>query len=260
MMWAQWDWNRPVLLTRMPAFSLFVATPLEKVFEMQWNPLGNLKDRQHLMPIITPVFPCLNSSHKVLKSTLRVLTKEFAQAFRVLSSCSRSNSLSNGNPWAMLLSKPVRFFYSFDIYLELEMSCADLNLVDWWARHVFHKLTLLTASIETHDYIWPRPLPFIIRSSCKKKRYVYIGIDADAHKYMRDAVNSNTSKKHENDIVVDISSSTSSFAQTVGSSFKHRNRGMDLVGRLVEIDPKSAMSRTDYFPNICLDLSDIVEV
>ncbi|RLN92362.1 hypothetical protein BBJ28_00010728 [Nothophytophthora sp. Chile5] len=46
-----------------------------------WNPKANVRDRLHLMPIITPAYPAFNSSYNVMASTLRILKAEFGKGF-----------------------------------------------------------------------------------------------------------------------------------------------------------------------------------
>jgi hypothetical protein len=42
-----------------------------------WDPRENPRDRSHIMPIITPAYPCMNSSYNVQECTLQVMVDEF---------------------------------------------------------------------------------------------------------------------------------------------------------------------------------------
>lgn len=64
----QWRWPNPVLLCSMDEGTLGLQV---------WDPRRNPKDRLHIMPIITPAYPCMNSSYNVSASTLRIMTGEF---------------------------------------------------------------------------------------------------------------------------------------------------------------------------------------
>ncbi|KAM1132408.1 hypothetical protein FF1_046806 [Malus domestica] len=62
--YTQWHWPNPVMLCAIEAGSL---GPLV------WDPRRNKMDMLHLMPIITPAYPSMNSNYSVSPSTKRIL-------------------------------------------------------------------------------------------------------------------------------------------------------------------------------------------
>ncbi|KAI5070284.1 hypothetical protein GOP47_0014627 [Adiantum capillus-veneris] len=66
--YTQWKWPNPVMLCKIDTGTLHLAV---------WDARKNPKDRTHVMPIITPSYPCMNSSYNVSLSTRKVLMEQF---------------------------------------------------------------------------------------------------------------------------------------------------------------------------------------
>lgn len=109
----QWKWPNPVFLT-----SSIIDSPLGlKV----WNPKLYPKDRSHLMPIITPAYPAMNSTYNVCESTLHRMKTEFNLAHQITSKI-ESGLLT----WTSLFdSADTSFFTIYKAYVCAEVTAKN---------------------------------------------------------------------------------------------------------------------------------------
>ncbi|KAK4854189.1 hypothetical protein QYF36_020306 [Acer negundo] len=128
--YTQWRWPNPVMLC-----------PIEEdeLGFLVWDPRKNPRDRSHHMPIITPAYPCMNSSYNVSISTLRVMMEQFQYGNRICEEIELNKA-----QWSVLF-EPYLFFEAYKNYLQVDMVAADADdLLAWkgWVESRFRQLTL----------------------------------------------------------------------------------------------------------------------
>lgn len=128
-----WRWPNPVMLCPVQEPSL--GFPV-------WNPRKNFKDRQHLMPIITPAYPCMNSSYNVSTSTLRIMVEEFKRGNQICEAMEEGNAC-----WTSLFER-FPFFEAYKNYLQIDISAENDEDSRKWKGWVESRLRLLTLKIE----------------------------------------------------------------------------------------------------------------
>ncbi|KXZ51558.1 hypothetical protein GPECTOR_12g521 [Gonium pectorale] len=167
-----WPWPRAIHL-RVPE-DHSMGLPV-------WDPRPGTRDSLALMPVITPAYPSMNSLYNVQRSTLEVMTAEFANAAEVCTSFMRC---LNGQPieWSRLFA-PVPFFTQHTFYIQLEVSADgehDLVLWDGW---VSSRIRRLVRNLEDHVRVRPYPKAQRAPSGPKSveperpRLLYYIGID-----------------------------------------------------------------------------------
>ncbi|XP_075479676.1 nuclear poly(A) polymerase 4-like isoform X3 [Primulina tabacum] len=148
--YTQWRWPNPVMLCEIDDDELGFSV---------WDPRRNHWDRNHLMPIITPAYPCMNSSYNVSASTLRVMNEQFQFGKKICEDIELNKS-----QWSTLF-EPYLFFESYKNYLQVDIVAADLDDLRAWRGWVESRLRQLTLMIERdtsgklqchpypHDYV-----------------------------------------------------------------------------------------------------------
>ncbi|KAL4237602.1 hypothetical protein ACF0H5_002316 [Mactra antiquata] len=141
MIYSQWDWPQPVLLREL--------TTENKLNFPVWDPRINPADRFHLMPIITPAYPCQNSTFNVTNSTRKIMMDEFKEGLEVTSALCK---LGEEGEWNKLF-EPSNFFQKYKHYIVLTCSAEEENSYLEWQGFIESKIRLLVGNLERNPFI-----------------------------------------------------------------------------------------------------------
>ncbi|KAF4375231.1 hypothetical protein F8388_000988 [Cannabis sativa] len=135
--YTQWRWPNPVMLCIIEEGSLGLQV---------WDPRRYHKDRFHLMPIITPAYPSMNSSYNVSSSTLRIMSEEFQRGSDICEAME-----SNKADWDTLF-ETFPFFEAYKNYLQIDINAENADDFRQWKGWVESRLRQLTLKIERHTF------------------------------------------------------------------------------------------------------------
>ncbi|XP_044496904.1 nuclear poly(A) polymerase 4-like isoform X2 [Mangifera indica] len=141
-----WRWPNPVMLCAIEEAELGFSV---------WDPRKNPRDKTHHMPIITPAYPCMNSSYNVSTSTHRVMVDQFQFGNKICQEIELNKA-----QWSALF-EPYFFFNSYKNYLQVDIVAADVDDLRAWKGWVESRLRQLTLMIErdTNDKLQCHPYP-----------------------------------------------------------------------------------------------------
>ncbi|XP_050236629.1 nuclear poly(A) polymerase 1-like [Mercurialis annua] len=135
--YTQWRWPNPVMLCAIEEGSLGLSV---------WDPRRNPKDKNHLMPIITPAYPSMNSSYNVSYSTLRIMSEEFQRGNDICEAMEASKA-----DWDNLF-EPFAFFEAYKNYLQIDIGAENEDDLRKWKGWVESRLRQLILRIERYTY------------------------------------------------------------------------------------------------------------
>eukprot|EP01105_Mastigella_eilhardi_P018125 TRINITY_DN418_c0_g1_i3.p1 TRINITY_DN418_c0_g1~~TRINITY_DN418_c0_g1_i3.p1 ORF type:complete len:495 (-),score=95.78 TRINITY_DN418_c0_g1_i3:566-2050(-) len=160
--YSQWEWPSPVLLRPIKP-----EGPGHRV----WDPRVHPKDRWHLMPVITPAYPSMNSTHNVCRSTLSLIQEEFARGRDI---CSRIEK--GETQWPELFTKN-DFFYRFTVYIQVEISAGTTEEMQMWEGFCQSRLRVLVMSLENTPRIrCAQPYAQLFRGASELQSLFFIGL------------------------------------------------------------------------------------
>jgi poly(A) polymerase len=140
----QWPWPQPVYLK-----------PIEDLpFQMKvWNPRIHVADRYHKMPVITPAYPSMCSTHNVTASTIRIMTEEFRRGADIMIKIEQRRAV-----WSDLFAKTDFFARHRNFFQVLAVSESE-EAHRIWSGFLGSKMRHLTPKLELEELIEAAP-PF----------------------------------------------------------------------------------------------------
>ncbi|KAJ3351189.1 polynucleotide adenylyltransferase [Entophlyctis luteolus] len=136
--WQVVNWPQPVILK-----------PIEDgpINAKVWNPRIYAGDKAHRMPIITPAYPCMCSTHNISASTFRVTMEEFKRGAQIT-----QKILAGSANWTELIEKH-DFFDRYKYYLQIIASSDTEERHLRWSGLVESKVRQLVMKLETSEAI-----------------------------------------------------------------------------------------------------------
>ncbi|KAL9189061.1 hypothetical protein ACHAXT_011551 [Thalassiosira profunda] len=133
---AQWRWPQPVLLSKATQPTGVQPLPV-------WDPKTNFRDAKHLMPIITPCYPPMNSSYNVGEPQIRRLRDELWRASKLC-----DDICSGTKEWEVLFEGN-EFFTQHANYLQVNIIGSNEDEFRAWFGLCEARLRLLVVGLES---------------------------------------------------------------------------------------------------------------
>ena len=176
-LYAQWQWPKPVKLCPIIRHNHAGLRNLKV-----WDP-SDPRDRRHLMPIITPAYPSMNSTYNVSQSTLHVMAEEFKRGNKVVSALfAEAGADGTGislRDWERLLEES-RLFSRYKNYLQIELSAASEDNLKKWRGHVESRLRVLVQRLELVPQARIHPWPTAYASGeCSESFFIGLSFEVD---------------------------------------------------------------------------------
>lgn len=157
--YAAWEWPQPVILTDIvdPHYNL-------KVWDAEKNP----SDRVHKMPIITPAYPSMCSTHNVSQSTYNIIIKEFQRSVDIIKDSKTFEDFTK-------IFDNTDFFKKYKIFIRATLT-ADKENLKTWLGYGESKIRILAGKLEMADNV-TLAVPFPKMFEKENSADFFIGIE-----------------------------------------------------------------------------------
>jgi poly(A) polymerase len=178
--YANWPWPCPVILRR---FEDLQFKNTDGNYLPVWNPVVNFKDSLHLMPIITPAYPAMNSAYNIAQPQFRCIQVLSASSFLCVfesfnflffffffffvsqEELLRANDVFQNYtfgttfPWSRLFeSSTEEFFRKFPRYIQIDIISSTATDHRIWFGWVESRIRMLILSLEQPPTVYCHPI------------------------------------------------------------------------------------------------------
>ncbi|KAK4685893.1 poly(A) polymerase, partial [Tremellales sp. Uapishka_1] len=137
----QWGWPQPVILKK-------IESGPPSMTHAVWNPKLDRRDMGHRMPVITPAYPSMCSTHNVTASTMSIMKSEMLRAMQIT-----DKILANpGSSWMDLFER-ADFFSTYKNYVQVVASASTSEGIKDWSGTVESRIRTLVQDLENTDNI-----------------------------------------------------------------------------------------------------------
>eukprot|EP00916_Digyalum_oweni_P009156 GHVL01015425.1.p1 GENE.GHVL01015425.1~~GHVL01015425.1.p1 ORF type:complete len:557 (+),score=120.34 GHVL01015425.1:133-1803(+) len=169
-----WSFSKPVTLQDIQTKGPQSGLSLLKV----WDPSVNQSDRQHIMPIITPAFPSMNTTHNVNLATKKIMLDEMASAYSTVEKIHK-----NLSRWQDVY-EPLPFFSTYEHFIQIQILGQQDVLHKQWMGFILSRLRFLVLDLHSFEqnnirilvHPWPREYK-ITDKEYPHASLMYIGIN-----------------------------------------------------------------------------------
>ncbi|CAD5111544.1 unnamed protein product [Dimorphilus gyrociliatus] len=163
----EWSWPKPVEIKQFIGKNVYVKNL--KIFDFGVSRL--VRDKNALMPILTPSFPRNNSAFRITRSTKSLIVEEFQKGFTIC-----KEIVDRNGDWTALF-EPYRFFDKYEQFIVITGNTIE-NYRSKTYSVIESKIRVLTRDLEKEDFlktlqVLPNPFDSTIDDEC---RIWFIGI------------------------------------------------------------------------------------
>ncbi|OQR99314.1 poly(A) polymerase-like [Thraustotheca clavata] len=167
-----WKWPTPIMLAKPYDAGLGFT---------QWSPNDNVHERAHVMRIITPGYPAMNSAANVTFSTLRVLREEFTRGKLILDDM-QLRALTSPLAWTQMFVHSdfaVRYDHYLRLHLQTTSTTSDLHACSSFVASRLRRLVDILQ--HTKSILTVHPFPTLLEEGdCEGSYFVGFEVGPNA--------------------------------------------------------------------------------